>query len=48
MLRENGLTAAEIAYRTGFANPHHFARIFKKYQGESTGRYRQRQWSKPG
>ncbi len=46
LLRETGLSAAEIAYRTGFANPHHFSRVFTKYQHTTPGRFRKDAWSR--
>lgn len=44
LLRDTAFTASEIAYRTGFANPHHFSRHFKEQIGESPIRYRNRLW----
>lgn len=47
LLLETGLTASEIAYRTGFANPYHFSRVFKQFQKESPGRFRKSRWTRP-
>lgn len=46
LLRDTGLTAAEIAYRTGFANPHHFSRVFKQHHGLAPGAYRKKAWAR--
>jgi len=44
LLLETGLTASEIAYRTGFSNPYHFSRLFKRYQKQPPGRFRKAGW----
>jgi AraC family transcriptional regulator of arabinose operon len=44
LLRNTGLSAAEVAYQCGFANPHHFSRVFKQHHGLSPGAWRRREW----
>ncbi len=46
LLEETGLSAAEIAYRTGFASPQHFSRVFSDCMGSSPGRFRRRKWNR--
>lgn len=45
LLRETGLTSAEIADLCGFANPQHFSRVFKNKTGTSPRRYRIFHWN---
>lgn len=42
LLRSTDLKTYEIAYETGFANPHYFSISFKKYTGMSPSDFRQR------
>lgn len=42
LLRQTGTSIGEIAERTGFQEPSAFHRAFKKWTGESPGRYRAR------
>lgn len=44
LLRETGLTVAEIAYQCGFKNPFHFSRAVKNLQGEPPRQIRQKAW----
>ena len=44
LLRETGLGIAEIAYRTGFANPYHFSRRFRKRFGRHPRSWRNAIW----
>jgi AraC-like DNA-binding protein len=44
LLRNTGLSAAEVAYQCGFANPHHFSRMFKQHHGLSPGAWRRQEW----
>ena len=46
LLRDTALTAAEVAYEVGFANPHHFSRVFKQHHGLPPGAYRKRAWAR--
>lgn len=46
LLRQTGLTAAEIAHQTGFANPQHFSRVFKLYRGTTPGAVRKEAWGR--
>ena len=39
MLAEGNATIAEVAYRTGFSDPHYFSQIFKKYYGVTPKKY---------
>lgn len=45
LLKETGLTAAEIAYRSGFANPQHFSRVFRHTLGATPGAVRKAGWA---
>jgi len=45
LLRETGLSVAEIAYRTGFQNPFHFSRMVKLRHRVSPRGLRQQWWS---
>jgi two-component system response regulator YesN len=42
LLKNTDLKTYEIAYETGFANPHYFSISFKKYTGMSPSDFRQR------
>ncbi len=42
LLKETGLTIADIASRTGFADPLYFGQVFKKFYGISPTEYRKR------
>lgn len=42
LLLATNLSIAEIGQRVGFADPHHFSRVFRSVQGESPRQYRQR------
>ncbi|VGO16206.1 HTH-type transcriptional activator Btr [Pontiella desulfatans] len=44
LLERTGLSAAEIAYKTGFANPAHFSRVFKNHYQVPPVRYRSQCW----
>jgi AraC-like DNA-binding protein len=44
MLRDTGLTVAEISARCGCKNPFHFSRLVKRSQGISPREVRQRAW----
>jgi transcriptional regulator GlxA family with amidase domain len=44
LLRETGLSTAEVAYRTGFANPQHFSRVFRQHHGLPPRAWRSREW----
>lgn len=44
MLRDTGLTVAEIAWSTGFSNPYHFSRRFAACFGAPPRAWRQSQW----
>jgi AraC family transcriptional regulator len=44
MLRDTGLTVAEISERCGCKNPFHFSRLVKRSQGISPREVRQRAW----
>jgi AraC-like DNA-binding protein len=43
LLKETGLTVAEVADQTGFANPYHFSRRFSVQFGQSPRRWRKEQ-----
>jgi len=45
LLRETGLSAAEIAEASGFANPYHFTRRIRERYGASPRILRRRDWS---
>jgi AraC family transcriptional regulator len=44
LLRETGLGIAEVAYRTGFANPYHFSRRFRQRFGRHPRAWRSAIW----
>jgi AraC-like DNA-binding protein len=46
LLGETGLGIAEIAYRTGFANPYHFSRRFRARFGRPPRAWRSALWKK--
>lgn len=46
LLKSTGLSAAEIAYQCGFANPHHFSRLFHKHFGLPPRAWRLREWGR--
>lgn len=46
LLAQTGLNVAEIAYKTGFANPAHFSRLFKQHYTLPPGQYRREMWNK--
>lgn len=48
LLRETGLGVAEIAYRTGFANPFHFSRRFRQRFGRHPRAWREFVWNSGG
>lgn len=48
LLRDTGLTIAEIAYRSGFKTPYHFSRHVRRQYGQSPRALRQRMWSLVG
>lgn len=45
LLRDSGLSVAEVAYRSGFQTPAHFSRRLKEQTGLAPREYRQRAWS---
>ncbi len=45
LLRDTGLSVAEVAYRVGFSNPYHFSRRFKAQFGVGPKHWRQRRWA---
>lgn len=45
LLKETGLSVAEIAYQVGFANPQHFSRVFRRCRGTTPGHVRQEAWT---
>lgn len=45
MLRETGLSVAEIAYQCGFQNPFHFSRLVKQLQGIPPRDVRKQAWN---
>ena len=47
LLRNTGLSAAEIAYECGFTNPHHFSRLFRKHYGSPPRAWRLGEWGVP-
>ena len=46
LLRNTGLSAAEVAYQCGFANPNHFSRRFQQEKGLPPRTWRMREWNK--
>ncbi len=44
LLRDTGFRIREIAEQTGFQNPYHFSRVFKKYFKMSPKKYRETLW----
>lgn len=44
LLRDTGLTISEVAHLTGFANPFHFSRRFKRRYGEHPRSWRGNAW----
>ncbi|MEZ0299070.1 MAG: helix-turn-helix domain-containing protein [Candidatus Methylacidiphilales bacterium] len=44
LLRDTGLSIAEVAYRTGFANPFHFSRRFTAHFGRHPRAWRTAAW----
>jgi AraC family transcriptional regulator of arabinose operon len=46
LLRETGLTVAEVAYRCGFQTPFHFSRWIKACEGVSPRELRARAWAR--
>jgi AraC-like DNA-binding protein len=48
LLTQTGLSSAEIAYKTGFANPAHFSRLFKEHYTLPPGKYRNVMWGQYG
>jgi AraC-like DNA-binding protein len=46
LLRETGLTIAEIAFRTGFQNPFHFSRMIRKRHGLAPRELRRQWWNR--
>lgn len=46
LLRDTGLQAGEIAYKTGFQTPHHFSRLVHQHTGYSPLTYRRQLWNK--
>lgn len=40
LLRERGIPLAEVASRAGFDDQSYFSKVFKRYTGQSPGRYR--------
>jgi AraC-like DNA-binding protein len=48
LVRESGLSAAEIADRCGFANPQHFSKAFKQRWGRTPRQLRRESWSGSG
>lgn len=40
LLRSTDMKTYEIAYETGFSNPHYFSVSFKKYTGMSPSEFR--------
>jgi AraC-like DNA-binding protein len=47
LLLGNGLGLADIALVCGFVDQSHFTRVFTKFEGESPGRWRQRNRKSP-
>lgn len=47
MLRDTGLSVADVAYRLGFSSPFHFSRLMKQRLGCSPTAWRQRHWHAP-
>lgn len=45
MLVSTGLAVSDVGYRTGFANPQHFSRVFSQHCGISPGEWRRRAWA---
>lgn len=45
LLRETGLSIAEIAQRTGFKNPFHFSRMVKQHYGAPPKQLRKHAWN---
>lgn len=48
LLRETGLTVAEVSDRCGFSNPQHFSKMFKKESRQTPGEYRASAWQSFG
>lgn len=44
LLRNTGLSAAEVAYQSGFTNPHHFSRLFRQQHGSPPRAWRLGKW----
>lgn len=44
LLRNTGLSAAEVAYECGFTNPHHFSRLFHQHYAYPPRAWRLREW----
>ena len=47
LLSETGLSLAEIADQTGFANAYHFSRRFRQQFGQAPRKWRMGNWSSP-
>lgn len=47
LLRETGLTVAEVAWRCGFQTPFHFSRWVKTLSGHSPKALREQAWNRP-
>jgi AraC-like DNA-binding protein len=48
LLRQTGLSIAEVAYRVGFQTPYHFSRHVRQHAGMPPRAYRQSHWEQPG
>jgi AraC-like DNA-binding protein len=46
LLRETGLTAAEVADHAGFSNPQHFSKAFRRHFGKTPRQLRMEAWKR--
>lgn len=44
LLKERGISIAEISHRVGYADHSYFCRVFKKFTGDTPSDYRRKEW----